>query len=284
MKYFLIAICLCFNILPTKCQETYFTLTNILKFADHLKNDGDYIRAASEYQRYLFLSKDSCNNKDSINFLIGRCYQKANNFGLARKYFNYTYQSLYFTENVKYQQAVILIQQGNYLESIHYLDSSLQTIKIDSVKNKMNLLKSINYIYLHKWQDANKLINNIEINSNNRACMQPISDIVQKSKSLKYKSPLLAGIFSTIIPGSGKLYVGRGQDAIYSFLLAGLCSWQSYEGFSKYGIRSFKGWAYFTIGAVFYTGNIYGSIVSAKVYNQSLDEGLVQQLNISICF
>ena len=34
----------------------YYTPENILKFADFLYTEGDYLRAASEYQRYRLLS------------------------------------------------------------------------------------------------------------------------------------------------------------------------------------------------------------------------------------
>ena len=52
----------------------YYSPENVLKFADFLYEQEDYLRAASEYQRYLFYQpKDS----EKIRFRIALCYRLA---------------------------------------------------------------------------------------------------------------------------------------------------------------------------------------------------------------
>jgi len=264
-------------------QESYFTPENILKYASNLKNEGDFLRAADEYQRFIFLNKDSA-SEDSIYYLIGKCYQQGSNFELANKYYNHNFKSPILIEETRYQKAVILTKQDQFKKSVDYVDSVINKITFNSIKAKMNILKGFDYINLHNWEFAKRQIDGLVSDKSDNQSIRQLSEIIEKGENLKYKSPLFAGLFSAIVPGSGKLYTGKKQDALYSFLLTSICYWQAYDGFHKQGINSFKGWAYFAVGTVFYTGNIYGSIVSAKIYNQRIKDDLVHQLNVSIYF
>ena len=90
---------------------------------------------------------------------------------------------------------------------------------------------------------------------------------------IKTKSPFLAGLFSAIIPGSGKFYAGYRKKALsstFGVLPAGaVCA----ETLIKNGPRS----PHFIVSSafflVFYTGNIVGSFYSVPIYKkEKLDE------------
>jgi TM2 domain-containing membrane protein YozV len=93
-----------------------------------------------------------------------------------------------------------------------------------------------------------------------------------------YKSPAWAGIFSAIIPGSGKMYVGEWGDGIAGFLLTGLFAFLAYDNFKA--DHKTRAWIFTGIGAFFYAGNIYGSIAAAQIYNAKINFDFQNGLNL----
>lgn len=84
-----------------------------------------------------------------------------------------------------------------------------------------------------------------------------------------WKSPLLAGSMSAVLPGSGRIYTGDWKNGLVSLLFVGFNAYQSYRGFSRNGIESPGGWIFGALAVGFYAGNIYGSVWSARRYNQA---------------
>jgi TM2 domain-containing membrane protein YozV len=92
-----------------------------------------------------------------------------------------------------------------------------------------------------------------------------LQKIAEELKKHKRKSPLIAGLFSGIIPGSGKFYSGKKGEAISAFIATtglGLVTWENYR---KSGLNSFKTIAFGTAFAFSYVANIYGSVISINV-------------------
>ncbi|MBA3681278.1 MAG: hypothetical protein H0W73_08965 [Bacteroidetes bacterium] len=86
---------------------------------------------------------------------------------------------------------------------------------------------------------------------------------LQKSY-LKYKrsynkKPVLAAVFSTILPGSGKLYAGKTKTFFLTFLLNAAYAVQTVESGKKLGIKHPLTIINATAFTVFYLSNIYGS-------------------------
>jgi tetratricopeptide (TPR) repeat protein len=276
----IVAILLCF--IKMEGQD-YFSIDNILKYATYLEKEGDYSRAATEYLRAIYLIQDTT-RLDSLYFQVARCYRKADNFEMARKYYNYSYSSPVYADQSKVEKALLYTQQGHSQVAVNYIDTMLHQLTNDSLKASMQSLKCINYIYMHQWDKADSEKKNFPAGMQTEPKMVHLAGLIEKGKLLKYKDPCLAGVMSAIVPGSGKLYTGRKQDALASFLLVGISGWQAYDGFTQKGTSSIKGWVFLTVGSVFYVGNIYGSVVSARIYNRTLEDNVVSQLDIHIYF
>ena len=99
---------------------------------------------------------------------------------------------------------------------------------------------------------------------------------------LKFKSPLKAAMMSAILPGSGRIYAGRVKEGILSMVSFLATSYLAYEGFHQDGLKSFKGWLFSSIGAFLYIGNIYGSVLSARLTNDRLREGFGKGIELSL--
>jgi hypothetical protein len=97
-----------------------------------------------------------------------------------------------------------------------------------------------------------------------------LQSIMIQYNTQKYKSVALAGIASGLLPGAGRIYTKDYANGAISMLFIASTLYQAYSRFDKNGVKSVGGWIYASIGTGFYLGNIYGSIKSAKRYNQKL--------------
>jgi TM2 domain-containing membrane protein YozV len=88
-------------------------------------------------------------------------------------------------------------------------------------------------------------------------------------KDPPYKSALLSGIMSALIPGSGKVYLSEIGDGITAFLTTSLLAFLAYDNFHHN--HNFRGWLFSGLGFFFYAGNIYGSVAAAQIHNAQID-------------
>ena len=103
--------------------------------------------------------------------------------------------------------------------------------------------------------------------------------LLDRYDALPGKSPLLAGALSAVVPGLGRVYIGRWQDGLVSFLLVGLSAVLSAQGFYEEGSHSVRGWILGSAGALLYVGNVYGSAVGAVVQRRDAEEALGQEVD-----
>jgi TM2 domain-containing membrane protein YozV len=92
------------------------------------------------------------------------------------------------------------------------------------------------------------------------------------------KSPAKAALFSAILPGSGKWYLGKKGQAITSFLTVAILASISAELISKNGWQNFYSISSLATTAVFYGGNIYGSYYLGKYLNHRESEKIKEDI------
>lgn len=269
MKYLKLIIPLMFYLVVSLKGEDsnfeYFKPENIRSFAEYLFDDGQYLRAAGEYQRYLFATDSFPENSDSIFFKIALCYRFSENYKKSISYF---------------QKIASEYRQSNLLDEA-YLGMGICHSLSDSFQESNEILKSyflselprntdtmakqlivLNHIQKKEWNEAIKFLNDTNSLSNQ------LFDFAERGQNLPKKNRFVSGLFSAVIPGSGKYYCNRPIDGFHSFVTVGITSWQAYEGFEEDGIHSVKGWIFGVLGGIFYLGNIYGSVVAADIYNE----------------
>ena len=103
-------------------------------------------------------------------------------------------------------------------------------------------------------------------------------NLYYESSNIKHRSPFLAASFSTLIPGSGKIYSGRWTDGLIAFLFIGGTSFAAFRGFEKKGVESAYGWIMGSVSLGFYLGNIYGSAKAAKVFNSRQNAQYIEKV------
>jgi len=249
-------------------SQNLHDLDHSLQFADYLIKTKQYDIAAEEYERIVFLSP----NKPDFKLKLIKSYRFSKNYNLALNKIEYFYKdTLNLPTNFATEYVKLLLITNKNDKAFNFLELNKT---IPPVKKQNYQLSSL--LLQKKWKDAyNYTLQNTVIKEN--VINSKLHSLVEKTKEIKYKKPLVAAAFSTIIPGSGKIYTKHWKDAIIAFLFVGVNSWQAYRGFEKRGIESAYGWVFASFATGFYIGNIYGSHKSAKKYNQKLDDEIYNE-------
>ena len=110
------------------------------------------------------------------------------------------------------------------------------------------------------------------------AWQQQDRELLRRYDALPRKSPLLAAALSMVVPGLGRVYLGRWPDGLLSFLLVGTTAALAAQGFYQEGQGSVRGWILGGVAALLYAGNVYGSAVGAVVQRHDAEDALMQEV------
>jgi hypothetical protein len=104
-------------------------------------------------------------------------------------------------------------------------------------------------------------------------------ELVRRYDALPRKSPVLAAALSMVVPGLGRVYIGRWPDGLMSFLLIGTTAVLAAQGFHSEGAGSVRGWILGGVGGLLYAGNVYGSAVGAVMQRRDAEAALMQEVD-----
>ncbi|RKU30821.1 hypothetical protein C6497_03865 [Candidatus Poribacteria bacterium] len=268
----------------TEDTPDYYSPENVLKFANYLYEQGDYLRAVNEYQRYLYYQpKDS----NQIQYRIALCYRLGGKPELAIQIFRSFLgksDDHELISNSYYQIGASYFLMENYEKTVSYFSTFLQHIRDNRLRAESHQLIGLSLLKQKEWLEAEKsfkLLLNSDIVEVSKIA-EVYHEFALGGRQLPTRSPLFAGFFSTILPGAGRVYTGRIGDALNSVFIIGISGWQAYDGFQRDGLSSIKGWTLGTICGIFYVGNIYGSVVSARVFNDRIADEYLTTLYIEL--
>ncbi|MBN2602384.1 MAG: hypothetical protein JXR87_10355 [Candidatus Marinimicrobia bacterium] len=233
----------------------------VLEFADHLFKTEDFLRAAIEYERFLFLSNS---DNDTILFKIGLCHQ-------FRERYDYAGQS--FSRIIAQDDSKLVSTARIALLYNHYKLQDWVAIQEFAYENDTEFY----YYYLASlYRDSISVNINGFNNITDDSLRSALMDIEQRRSHIRRKSPVFSSILSAIVPGLGKTNIRRPGDALFSFGMtsfAGLVTWQAFKAnLLITGIVSSG------ITLSFYLGTIYGTYVGTILYNESLNDKLIEKL------
>jgi hypothetical protein len=104
-------------------------------------------------------------------------------------------------------------------------------------------------------------------------------ELVRRYDTLPRKSPVLAAALSMVVPGLGRVYLGRWPDGLMSFFLIGSTAAVAAQGFYSEGQGSVRGWILGGIAGLLYAGNVYGSAIGAVVQRRDAEDALMQEVD-----
>lgn len=252
-----------FSVLPLFClaqgldsiTNNLHNKKNIIKFADHLFRQKDYLRAAEEYLRL-----DEYHRSDELNFKIALSFSTIGEYLKAETIFDKINSNSEYFQHSKLEMLKILFLEGRFreLKEKTFADDQITNSVVASIGNKI-----FHYSFLKSEENilsVDEFIQPFDFGERDK-----LTELYQLKINPPYKDPLLSSILSAIIPGAGKFYTGEITDGIFALISTGLFSFLAYDNF-KAG-HDFRGWLFTGLAAGFYSGNIYGSYASAQIYN-----------------
>jgi TM2 domain-containing membrane protein YozV len=252
---FVSLLLICTTASPQSTSFEFHSPQNIKLFADHLFCESDYLRAIEEYDLI-----DSQFVNDTIDFKMMLSYSNIGLFKLSNEVFKRIYDSSIF-----YPDGYLLSMKNELLINSVPLNNPVSSSFNLSQQKSFNRLVTVSKLYGEKSVVTKKDFLSVFAAEDQDA----VSHLYNYKFDPPYKSPTLAGIFSTVIPGSGKMYVGEWGDGITSLLITGLFAFLAYDNFQA--DHTARAWLFTGVGAFFYAGNIYGSIAAAQIFNAKID-------------
>ena len=222
---------------------------NIRWFADYLFSEKDYLRSVFEYEKLP--------DNDTVQFKIALAYKAMENYEIAlEKFNNIKPESVFYNESQKEYYKTLLLAE-NYID----LEKGLA----NKDEKDFQRLLYLSYLFTSDYLPGQKDFLEPFPASEERKLLY----FYNHKKNAPYKSTILSGVMSALIPGSGKIYLGEIGDGIAAFLAASLLAFLSYDNFSH--DHNFRGWLFAGLGTFFYAGNVYGSVAAAQIYNAKVD-------------
>jgi hypothetical protein len=229
----------------------------------------DYLIAKGELQSAILAIEQIANNgtagqTDSIHYYKGWVLYSQKQLEKSANELGQVTASSVFSPKAPLFAAYNHLHLGNYTQAQTYINRIQPTTTTDSL------------ILLYMQSGISLLQNNWE----NYQAIRPLipndfygfakelkilDDIYEHTSQRKQKSPLVAALLSAIIPGSGKIYLGKTGQGISSMLMVTGMGLVTAENYRKNGPTAFSTLFLGTVFTSFYIGNIYGSAKLARV-------------------
>jgi TolA-binding protein len=256
-----------------------FSADQLLMFAEQLMREGEYFRAITEYRRFLFYYPDDP-RRAMAHFSIGLAFYRGASYAEALQTFQEVlqrYPNTAYGKQAWLWQGESLIRQGQYTTAEQLYTEITERFPHDRIGQQARYQRAWTLLYRRQWRDAAAQLQQVGPDSDLYQSAQLLAQEALVGERLPTKSPVLAGILSGLLPGSGQFYNGRLGDALLAFFLNSLFIVGAVEAVHSdaravAGILSFfeAGW---------YVGNVYGAINGAHKYNRYTTETFLRNLD-----
>lgn len=248
-----------------------------ITFSDYLMKNS-YYDDCKTFVNYNLNDSSLTNDQiDSLLYFAGKVYYKSEIFDTASIYFNKIsdnsamhneaafYSSFCLAEDHRYDKSKIsfstLLPSDQFnLEFLNFELLGAMLLARDT-SGYSSILKTFTY--------SDKKFSDEEIK-----LIQIKNDI----ENIRHKSGFLAGCMSAVIPGLGKIYAGKTNQGLSSFLPVTILGIQAYEAYRKTGVKSVRFILSTGLFSVLYIGNIWGSVLSVSVKRTEINDEINNQI------
>ncbi|MBI4640031.1 MAG: tetratricopeptide repeat protein [Candidatus Tectomicrobia bacterium] len=239
----------------------------LLGFADSLFSEGEYYRAITEYKRFLFYYSGHplapyALYRVGLSYFRGEEWEKAI---VAFREVHQEYRESEFAQLSLFMVGESFYNQRNYEASIEAYQEVIKVYEGEEVAERSRYKIGWSYIQRKQWREATEAFSTIPSGSRYYPSAIELAKEVKEGEELPQKSPLLSGLFSAFLPGSGQFYTGRKRDGTASFLLNASFLAAAITALKKGNDGAAGVLLFFEAG--WYVGNIYGAVNSAHKFN-----------------
>lgn len=249
-------------------------------FADYLYRSGEYELASLEYLRIIHSNGGDTMACPGSATRLARCWQELQRREDAMAI--YRYVRLHSTDadlraGCMMGEASILEETGDLQLAKELYTLAAAEAESSGLAARSEIMSSLMYARMGYWTEAAGELNGIASREG------PFSDLsarlastVSRGSSLSRRSPLLCGISSSLLPGSGQIISGHYTDGFIALAVNGAMGWLFYESIQEDNTTTsvLIGW----LGLSFYGGNIIGGVRAAETYNSSRRRELLDEI------
>jgi tetratricopeptide (TPR) repeat protein len=256
-----------------------------LKLGDVFLSEGEYYRAVTEYMKFLILFPGSPKG-DYALFNMGMAYSRGDEHKKAADAFA--------SVREKYRESALAPAAGFY-EGVSYARLEMPDMAEKSFDRVVKLYPSSEYATTALMGKSLLLLGGRDIPGCRKELESFLADypddarganvreaitLLDRNGEPPQKSPLLAGVMSALIPGSGHIYAVHYGDGITSLFLNGLFMAGTVVAVRQenYAVAGIVG----VIGLPFYFGNIYGAANAATKWNLAVRRDLQGKMAITL--
>jgi tetratricopeptide (TPR) repeat protein len=264
-------------------ESLILTQENLIGFADKLFSEGKFDEAVVEYQRLLYFFPDS-EERYSILMKIARCYKYSESYDKAAKTLSEIITGCFDKEIA--DKAIFELGDTHYLYG-EYEGASAEFKKVIERTNDVEQEKKAGFMltfsYLRSDEPQKAYETTLKLNDLRSKFPDDMDKLVQGVNGyldLKQKSPVISGLLSAVLPGSGHFYISRFRDGILALILNGLFTTCAIEFFDKDQIA--PGVLFTVIESSIYSGTIFSSVSQTHKYNRFIRTEYIDKLETKI--
>jgi len=276
-----------FSVSPLCADDETVLLTGEvqLKIADAFMEEGEYYRAVTEYKRFLILFPNS-EKANYATFRIGLAHFKGEEFGTATLSFSILrqkYPGSEYAVEASYLKGVSYWKLKNYIKAQETLETLVDEHPTSEYAPRALLVICLAALDDDRPGPSRRALERVLDRYQqypNREIVKEAAALIDRYREHPQKSPVLAGILSALLPGSGYVYAERYGDGLTAFLINGLFIAGTVTAFhhENYAVGTIVG----GVGLPFYLGNIYGSANAAKKWNIEMKREVIRKVQTSL--
>lgn len=246
-------------------------------FAARYVEQGDYARAATEYERFVFFFPDDP-RVPGAKYSAAEAYTELREYSRAANIF----RNLIKDHNTSPKALDAHFGISRCCLALGDLNCAVQRLRqvtrlTDETRIKDRAWYDMGWVYAAyaRWESAAAAGSRISPENSTAWDVSALSDRLAAAEDIPRKSPKTAALLS-IVPGGGYFYCNRYKDALTAFVLNGGLMLAAFSAFKNDnpalgGVITF-------VEAGFYGGNIYGGMNAAHKFNKRQTDNFIQDL------
>jgi len=175
-----------------------------------------YFEAVTEFKRQLYFNQSG--KQDELLYKMATAYYQGEQSHLAEDpLIEAVTNSESSITDRKCLKLLATIHWENYdYEAMRTTLGIISNQSDSTLQNQIAYITAWTYIYQADWQRGIEYLGSVNFTD-----VSGLIDDIENVHTVPQKSRNLASLMSNIIPGSGQVYAGDYQNALYSFLLVG---------------------------------------------------------------
>lgn len=250
----------------------------LFAFAQSLFEAGEYYRAVGEFQRFLFFQPQHPLVSEAqltigLAFFCGERWLQA--FEVFRRVARAAPDPALRPE-ASLWMAETRAHGGDQPEALRLYGELIQQYPGSATAGRAAYLVGWSHLRQRQWAEARQAFAQVDADSPYRASAERLAAALDLPPDLPQRSPALARILSTVLPGAGQVYAGQRLDGLiglglHGAMIAGTTAavLAGLEGAAGVG-------AFFTWG--FYRAQTSYAANSARDFNAQAEERFIGQL------